>query len=312
MRRRRWPSPEVPAADYDINKSSAEGGDHAEKRALPLTLAILILAFGTLIAAALPFMMGLATTQLSLGLAFVLAQLMPVSNLLGNVVTMIGLAVGIDYSLLMVKEYRERLRHSQCKAAVAETVAGAGATILWSGSTVAIGLLGLPVEPHSGDAQRRHRWGVGGAGLGAAPRSPCCPRVSPCWGQASTAGRFFGAAAHSRPQPRARAAGSGSGEWIVRRPLRTFAAAMAVVVVLALPVFGARSGFSNESWFMPKNLESRVGADLLSAQRSDDATLVVRAVLRTTDGEPVFGGGPPRRPRSVSRTARSATRGSPR
>ena len=44
-----------PAADYDINTSSAKGGDHAEKRALPLTLAILLLAFGTLIAAALHF-----------------------------------------------------------------------------------------------------------------------------------------------------------------------------------------------------------------------------------------------------------------
>ena len=52
-----------PAADYDINTSSAQGGDRAEKRALPLTLAILILAFGTLIAAVLPFLMGLATTR---------------------------------------------------------------------------------------------------------------------------------------------------------------------------------------------------------------------------------------------------------
>ena len=136
-----------PAVSYDINTSSAEGGDHAERRALPLTLAILLLAFGTLIAAGLPFLMGLATTMVSLGLAFLLAHLMPVSNLLGNVVTMIGLAIGIDYSLLMVKDYRERLLHTPAKDAVAATVAEAGSTILWSGSTVAIGLLGLLFSP---------------------------------------------------------------------------------------------------------------------------------------------------------------------
>ncbi len=109
----------VPAADYDVNTSSATGGDHAEKRALPLTLGILILVFGTLIAAALPFLMGLATTRVSLGLAFVLAQAMPVTNLLGNVVTMIGLAVGIDYSLLMVQG-RGIWRVRQCGLAGAE------------------------------------------------------------------------------------------------------------------------------------------------------------------------------------------------
>ncbi len=71
-----------PAANVDINAWSAIGGDRAEKRALPLTLGILIVAFGTLIAASLPFLMGLATTTIALGIAFVLATLMPVSNLL--------------------------------------------------------------------------------------------------------------------------------------------------------------------------------------------------------------------------------------
>jgi RND superfamily putative drug exporter len=89
-----------PAADFDVNALSASGGDRAEKSALPLTLIILLVAFGTLIAASLPFLMGLGTTTLALGAAFVLAKFIPVSNLLSNVVTMVGLAIGIDYSLL--------------------------------------------------------------------------------------------------------------------------------------------------------------------------------------------------------------------
>ena len=231
-----------PAADYDINTSSAQGGDRAEKRALPLTLAILIVAFGTLIAAALPFLMGLATTMVSLGLAFLLARLMPVSNLLGNVVTMIGLAIGIDYSLLMVKDYRERLRHSPALEAVAQTVAEAGTTILWSGSTVAIGLLGLLFSP----ILETRSVGIGGAlvvlvsVLAAVTLLPACLAL-------------LGNRIELLPWRRRSAPPGGKNrwerlaEWIVRRPLRTLAAATGAVVLLALPILGAHSGFSNEA-----------------------------------------------------------------
>ncbi len=274
----------TPAADYDVNTSSAVGGDHAEKRALPLTLGILILVFGTLIAAALPFLMGLATTRVSLGLAYLLAQLMPVSNLLGNVVTMIGLAVGIDYSLLMVEDYRERLKHAPVLQAVAETVAEAGTTILWSGSTVAIGLLGLLFSP----ILETRSVGVGGAlvvlvsVLAALTLLPACLALL---GDRIERWPIIRRSTASRNRDTVWA---GLAGWIVRRPLRTLLAAAGAVVLLALPVLGAHSGFSNEPWFMPKDLESRIGADLLSVQRSDDAALKVRALVRTTDAEPVL------------------------
>ena len=136
-----------PAADFDVNALSASGGDHAEKSALPLTLIILLMAFGTLIAASLPFLMGLCTTTLALGAAFVLAKFIPVSNLLSNVVTMVGLAIGIDYSLLMVTRYRENQPNESVAERVADTVARAGQTITWSGITVMIGFLGLLFSP---------------------------------------------------------------------------------------------------------------------------------------------------------------------
>ncbi len=276
-----------PAADYDINTSSAQGGDRAEKRALPLTLAILILAFGTLIAAALPFLMGLATTTVSLGLAFVLARLMPVSNLLGNVVTMIGLAIGIDYSLLMVKDYRERLRHSPVLEAVAQTVAEAGTTILWSGSTVAIGLLGLLFSP----ILETRSVGIGGAMvvlvsvLAAVTLLPACLVLLGNWIERWPLRKPSAAA------PGGKSGWRRLGEWIVRRPLRTLGVSAGAVMVLALPVCGAHSGFSNEPWFMPRDLESRIGADLLAQQGAGDAALTVRALLRATDGQPLLAAG---------------------
>jgi RND superfamily putative drug exporter len=274
-----------PAADYDINTSSAEGGDHAEKRALPLTLAILVLAFGTLIAAALPFLMGIATTRVSLGLAFVLAHLMPVSNLLGNVVTMIGLAVGIDYSLLMVKDFRERLHEAPSHLeAVAETVAEAGTTILWSGSTVAIGLLGLLFSP----ILETRSVGIGGAlvvlvsVLAAVTLLPACLALLGNWVER------FPIRRRSVHRPDGKSRWAMIGEWIVRRPVRTLLAAGGAVVLLALPVFGAHSGFSNESWFMPKELEARIGADLLSEMQADNASTTVWVLVRTTDAKPVL------------------------
>ena len=274
-----------PAVSYDINTSSAEGGDRAEKRALPLTLAILLLAFGTLIAAALPFLMGLATTMVSLGSAFLLAHLMPVSNLLGNVVTMIGLAIGIDYSLLMVKDYREQLLQASAQEAVARTVAQAGSTILWSGCTVAIGLLGLLFSP----ILETRSVGIGGALvvlvsiLAALTLLPAClallgpaidrwPIIRRCKPRRRTGPTFW---------PRL-------AEWILRRPLRILCASAGFVGVLALPVLGAHSGFTHERWFVPLSLESRIGADLLATQQSGNADLIVQALVRATDGLPIL------------------------
>jgi putative drug exporter of the RND superfamily len=221
-----------PAADYDINTSSAQGGDRAEKRALPLTLAILILAFGTLLAATLPFLMGLATTTVSLGLAFMLARLMPVSNLLGNVVTMIGLAIGIDYSLLVVKDYRERLRHSPVLEAVAQTVAEAGTTILWSGSTVAIGLLGLLFSP----ILETRSVGIGGALVVLVSVLAAVTLLPACLALLGNRIERWPLQRRSAAAPGGKSAWARLAEWIVRRPLRTLAVSAGAVMANLLAV----------------------------------------------------------------------------
>ncbi len=272
------------AADYDINTGSAQGGDRAEKRALPLTLVILLLAFGTAVSAALPFLMGLASTMVALGAAFLLARLMPVSNLLGNVVTMIGLAVGIDYSLLMVKDFRERLKSSAVDVAVAETVAEAGTTICWSGSTVAIGLLGLLFSP----ILETRSVGIGGAlvvvvaVLAALTLLPACLALLgekvERWPIGFAAGKRTDRATVWRRL----------AAWTVRRPFRSLALGGGAVLVLALPVVGAQSGFTNEPWFLPKAMESRVGTEIVGHIQSANAALDVRIVVRTTDGKPLL------------------------
>jgi RND superfamily putative drug exporter len=272
------------AADYDINTWSATGGDRAEKHALPLTLAILLVAFGTLVAASLPFLTGLSTTTVSLGLAFVLALLMPVSNLLGNVVTMIGLAIGIDYSLLMVTHYREQAPVAGVAETVAATVGRAGRTISWSGLTVIIGLLGLLFSP----LLETRSVGIGGAlvvcvsVLAALTLLPAAlvllgPRIDwlPVLPRRGGRGRLL-------------AFWRGLGGWVVRHPLVTLLLAGGCALGIAAPALRANSGFSNERWFLPQAMEARVGAEMLTAIRSENAGLAIYLIVHTTDGQPLL------------------------
>ncbi|HEY6452276.1 MAG TPA: MMPL family transporter [Steroidobacteraceae bacterium] len=273
-----------PAAGVDINAWSAAGGDHAEKRALPLTLGILIVVFGTLIAAALPFLMGLATTTIALGAAFVLATLMPVSNLLGNVVTMIGLAIGIDYSLLMVTHYREREPLTDIAGAVAATVAQAGLTISWSGLTVMIGLLGLLFSP----ILETRCVGIGGAlvvCVSVLAALTLLPATLVLLGPYIERWAIIPGRAH---HARATALWNRLGSAIVRHPAPILILSGAAAVALALPVLQARSGFTNEPWFLARGMESRSGAQMLSAMRSDNVSLQIHVIVRATDGLPVL------------------------
>ena len=88
-----------------VTRDSAEG----EKRLLPLTLLILVLAFGALVAAALPLIVGVLAIAVSLAIIGVIAHYTPMSVFVLNMTTMIGLGVGIDYSLLVVTRFREEL-----------------------------------------------------------------------------------------------------------------------------------------------------------------------------------------------------------
>jgi putative drug exporter of the RND superfamily len=272
-----------PAADFDVNAWSAEGGDHAEKHALPLTLIILMMAFGTLVAAGLPFLMGLATTTVSLGIAFLLAEAVPVSNLLSNVVTMIGLAIGIDYSLLMVTYYRE---HGQATVAeaVADTVARAGQTITWSGVTVMIGFFGLLFSP----ILETRCAGIGGALV-------VCVSVLAALTLLPAALVLLGPYMErwSVVPPRLRLGNTTElwrrlGEWIVGHPVRTVLVSGLCVLALALPLLKASTGVSNERWFLPRATESRAGAEILSSIRSDNSSLGIYAIVRADDGKPLL------------------------
>ena len=134
--------------NYDIWRTSADDTAHAERRTLPLTLVLLAIAFGAVAAALLPVVSGALAVSLSLGVLSLVALRMPVAILALNVVSMVGLALGIDYALLSVSRFRESLAAGEPPAEAARTAARhAGATIALSGLPVAIGFLALLLVP---------------------------------------------------------------------------------------------------------------------------------------------------------------------
>ena len=108
--------------------------------AIPIALLILVFVFGTL-AFLLPFMLAAAAIPTTLAFVWVFANFMELSTYLTNMVTLIGLGIAIDYSLLMVHRYREERRAGKAKEeAVALTMDTAGRAVVFSGTAVAIGL----------------------------------------------------------------------------------------------------------------------------------------------------------------------------
>jgi RND superfamily putative drug exporter len=130
-----------PAVSYDISAGSAEDLHHAELYSMPLTIFLLLLVFGTIVAAGLPVMLGAAAVVTALGGLYLIAQRMETSIFAMNTASMIGLGLGIDFSLLMVSRFREELaRGKSAHDATVRTVQTAGKSIVFSGLTVMLGL----------------------------------------------------------------------------------------------------------------------------------------------------------------------------
>jgi putative drug exporter of the RND superfamily len=140
---------EIPL-NFDIRKASADEVHHSESLAIPATLALLLLAFGSVIAALIPLAIGELAIGTTLAITSLLASRFHLSILVQNLATMLGLGLGIDYALLMVSRFREALC-AGCDGPAAATIAArqAGHTLLISASTVAIGFLALLTVPIS-------------------------------------------------------------------------------------------------------------------------------------------------------------------
>lgn len=122
----------------------------AERLSLPITLAILLVAFGALIAAVVPLLLAMSCVALAVGLTMVASHLTPVSDAANSVILLIGLAVGVDYSIFFMRRARdERHRGAGSLDAVEIAAATAGRAVVVSGLTVLVAMSGMFLSGNS-------------------------------------------------------------------------------------------------------------------------------------------------------------------
>ena len=226
------------SANKALSKSFSDDFKKAEFLSLPITLIILIVAFGALVAAGVPLLLGLTAVMATLGLVAIPSQFVPMDDTVSSVVLLVGLAVGVDYTLFYLRREREEKARGASKIDAVHTAAAtSGRAVLVSGFTVMVAMAGMFFaggrDLHR--ARRRHDHGRRGRhdrlghrrarGAGVARRSHReGPRARSC---------TVGATAAARAAP-----GTGSLTKVLKRPVVSAVASAAILVVLALPAFG--------------------------------------------------------------------------
>jgi uncharacterized membrane protein YdfJ with MMPL/SSD domain len=252
---------------YDFGKQSQTDLEKGELAfGLPAALVVLVLVFGAVVAGLVPVLMAILSIVVALGLVALLSLGFSLSVFIVNMLTGMGLALGIDYSLFVVSRYREeRLLGLAKEDAIAHAGATASRAVLFSGSTFVVALVGMFIVPTS--IMRSLALGailVGIVSVAAAltllpallsiagdrvDRLPV-PILGRNLGRADAAeGRFWRRIVES----------------VLRRPAVSLAVAVAAMLAAASPIFGLHIGANGVST-LPSTLPSKQGYDLL--QRS--------------------------------------------
>ncbi|PLS03063.1 hypothetical protein CVD27_17965 [Neobacillus cucumis] len=132
-----------PIIVQDLNVASQEDLAKAEMIGLPIALVVLVLAFGGLIAASLPIVIGVVSILITMGTVYFFSYHFDLTIFILNIVPMIGLALSIDFALLFINRYKEELQSKSIQEALNITINTAGRSIIFSGLCVFIGLSGL-------------------------------------------------------------------------------------------------------------------------------------------------------------------------
>jgi RND superfamily putative drug exporter len=269
-----------PSAVYlDITNASAEDIRRAEKYAFPLALVILVIAFGTLVAAGIPVLIGGVGVLTALAALYFLAGVYDMSVYVLSIATMLGLGLGIDYALFAVSRFREELENYPIPEAVSITVATAGRSIFFSGLAVLIGLSGLLFFPFMFIRS------IGVAGVVVVFVSVCAaltllPAVL------GVLGHKVNALAVRRNRG---AVGAGfwgrSAEAVMQHPVLVILIVGAILSALLYPVTHMKIGIPEAS-VLPEKYESRAGDDILK-QDFDYASLSPMQIVATVPDGPL-------------------------
>ncbi len=272
-----------PALDFDVRTVSKEDAEQGEHKAIPAATIVLVLAFGALVAAILPIIVGLFAITTSLALVYVAASYTQMSVFVLNIVSMIGLGVGVDYSLLMVTRFREELnRGLGRKDAAARTVDTAGRAVVTSGLTVIVGFAALMLTP----LMETRSVAIGGVMVVSTAvllSITLLPAVLAILGRAIDVPRGLARrlAWYHAPQRWERWA-----RWLSHHPWRALVLGTVVMGALTWPLFQIKIGLPRSGWF-PSQTESGAGVRALDRMGARGALQPIRVVVEAPAGEKV-------------------------
>jgi len=135
---------------HESNELAQEDLEQGERFGVPIALIVLVVLFGAVVAALVPLGLAVVAIAVALGIAALIGQAVDLIFFITLMITMIGLAVGIDYSLIIISRFREEMDRGLDKLRATERAgATAGRTVLFSGLTVVVALIGMLIVPSS-------------------------------------------------------------------------------------------------------------------------------------------------------------------
>ncbi|MHB8605554.1 MAG: MMPL family transporter [Thermoplasmatota archaeon] len=271
------------AVNHEFESVLAQDLSRAELVSIPFTLLLLLVVFGTVVAALLPLGVGILAVVGGVAGVFLLSRAIDVTQYAMNVVTLIGLGVAIDYSLFIVNRFREEVAHGRgTEEALARAMRTAGRATLFSGLTVAVGLSGLAFF----NGMYFASMGLAGTlvvAFAVLYALTFLPALLATLGPRVNKGKL---PFNTLP--------TGAGFWhrlataVMRRPLSVLLPALAVLLLAGTPFLGiaiANGGVEQ----LPQGTEAREGHDLLVAQFPDASANDLVVVAHFPGGDPLGG-----------------------
>ena len=276
-----------PAFYGDVQAVTERDLQRSEIISLPLAALALILVFGSLVAAGVPLAVGGASVLVALAGIFVVASVWPMSIFVLNLATLLGLGLGVDYSLLMTSRFREELAHREGPDRVAEsvrvTVATAGRAVFFSGLTVLLGLLGLVLF----EFMILRSVGIAGAivvGLAVAAALTLLPALLAILGTRIDAWSVRKVTV----EPGADGPWARLARRVMRHPVAVLIPTLAILLVLGLPFLSVRFN-APDATILPAGVPSREAYDTLAREFGEGEfaplVLAVRTQGPATDPE---------------------------
>jgi putative drug exporter of the RND superfamily len=263
------------AITNDITKQVTKSLRTAEGIAVPIILALLVFAFGSLVAALLPLAIGLIAILGTFAELDVLGSVTSVSIYVINLTTALGLALGIDYALLMVSRFREELgRGEEPGRAVVRSVRTAGRTIVFSGATVMAALAVLLIFPMYFLRSFAYA-GIGVVLISMAAAVLVLPALLAVLGRRVNSGRLPWAR-NREPSTAAPLWGRLAGQ-VMRHPALIAIPVLAVLMLIALPLRHIQFGTPDDR-VLPATTQSRAVGDVLREDFTGNSATALNVV----------------------------------